>query len=113
MIKKTALKVMKKAGLIHKKVVVTAKKARIKQNLGNGFERFVFTHTVGPNTVFTETFNAGNLKVISGGWFIQNNLSQVAYATSSYSQSPNRWIITLANPTSNSRQASFTFITKT
>jgi hypothetical protein len=95
-----------------KKVTLTSEDAHLSQNLGDGFTRRTFTRTIKPNTFYKFTYRAGNQKVISGGWWIAQNQSYAAYATSSYSNGPNEWIIVLHNPSSRTREAVFTFITK-
>jgi len=103
---------MNKAGLKHKKVVVNAKKAKIKQDLGGGFRRFVYTFTVNPFNFFTFTFTGGAWKPVSGGWWIANDTSQTAYAVSNYSWTPNNWRTVVYNPTSSARTIAFTIIAK-
>ncbi|MBP1932136.1 hypothetical protein [Ammoniphilus resinae] len=110
--KKRALKGLK-AGVKHKKVSVSAKDAKIKQDLGGGFFRYVFFRTIGANQFYTFTFFGGSQKTISGGWWIANNTQFVATPVSSYSQNDRDWIIVLFNPTSFARSVAFTFITKT
>lgn len=111
---KTAIKLKKKVGIRYKKVILTPKQARIKQDLGDGFTRYVFFNSISPNQFkeFNFLTPPGNEIVISGGWWIQANKELPAYATSSYSQSPSLWIIVLHNPARTTRQTSFVFITK-
>lgn len=104
-----AKKVKRTAG--HQKVRVSIKGAKVKQSLGNGFYRYVYYYTINPNSYFTFTFTGGTLKPVSGGWWIQNYTSP-AYATSSYSLTPNNWRIVVYNATSATRQVAFTIIAK-
>ncbi|RXT05183.1 hypothetical protein [Ammoniphilus sp. CFH 90114] len=102
----------KKTRISRKRVVVTAKDARVRQALGNGFTRWVFNTTIGPRTFFAFTFNAGSRSIISNGFWVSANQSLDAHETSSYSQTPNRGITVVFNPTLVTRQAQFFFITK-
>lgn len=94
-----------------KKVVLNAKKAKIKQDLGGGFRRFVFYFRVNPTSTFTFTFSDPNWKPVSGGWWIQNPLSP-SYAYSNYSATTNSWITVVYNPASSARSVAFTIIAK-
>ncbi|OAB39529.1 hypothetical protein PGLA_19200 [Paenibacillus glacialis] len=105
--------VLKKTNARIKKVRVIANRAKPTQNLGDGFFRFVYSRTIGPNTYFTFTFNGGTLKPVSGGWWIERNNSLPAYATANYSLNDNQWVVVVYNPTNISRQIAFTFIAKT
>ncbi|UKS25732.1 hypothetical protein LOZ80_29885 [Paenibacillus sp. HWE-109] len=105
-------KPIKKTRATYKKASATAKQANRKTDLGNGFQRFFFNRTITPNTFFTFTFLGGSLKPISGGFFIANQNSLPAYATSFYNQSDTTYIITVFNPTSVTRAISFTFVAK-
>lgn len=107
---KAGNKIKKKAGVRHSKVVLTPRQARIKQDLGNGFTRYVFHNTIPANASRDYTFSFPE-KVINGGWWIENNFSP-AYATSSYAYRTNIWVIVLHNPTSRARMLTFTIITK-
>ncbi|OPH53308.1 hypothetical protein BC351_05370 [Paenibacillus ferrarius] len=107
-----SMKPIKKTRATYKKAVATAKQANRKTDLGNGFQRFFFNRTITPNTYFTFTFNGGSLKPISGGFFIANQNSLPAYATSFYNQSDFVYVITVFNPTSFTRAISFTFVAK-
>lgn len=98
--KKSSLKAVKKAGVKGGKAVsLSTRNARITQNLGNGFERFVFQpFTVLPGRFLTITLSSGTLRsVISAGWSISGLLP--AYATDSFPRLTNQWIIVIHNPT--------------
>ena len=100
----------KKARIV--KAVSTPKKANRKTDLGNGFQRFTFFRTISPNTYFTFTFRGGAYKPVSGGFFISNQNSLPAYATSFYNQTDTVYIITVYNPTVFTRSIAFTFVAK-
>lgn len=102
-----------KKGSTTRRETVTRKQVQATQDLGGGFRRWVFTRTIAANQFFFFTFNAGNLKIISNGFWISGNLAQVAYPTSFYPQTPNIGITVVHNPTGNTRTIQFFFITKT
>lgn len=102
---------VKKAAAAHQRIRVTTKQAKVRQNLGNGFFRYVYYYTINPNSYFTFTFNSSTLKPVSGGWWIQNYTSP-AYATSNYSLTDNSWRTVVYNATNVSRSVAFTIIAK-
>lgn len=110
---------MKKKGVKRGAVItLTTKQARIKQYLGNGFYRLVFTGlSVPANGYRTYRFvgnaNGRDVYPVNGGWFITDDTSLPAFATASYPQNERTWVITLQNPTTQNRTAQFFFIVKT
>lgn len=118
--KKIALRTVTKNKKAIKRIQVvriTAKQAKIKQDLGNGFTRLVFTgpnFTVGPRLTKVITFigTDRNVYPISGGWYIQQDQQYPAFAVSSYPQNERTWVIALRNEAGFTRQFQAFFIVK-
>jgi hypothetical protein len=89
-----------------------AKRAAVKDSLGNGYQRFTFEPvSIAPRefVVFTLTAPTGSF-VINGGWTISAFLP--AYATDSFPFQRNQWVIIIFNPTNFTRQVTTYLITK-
>ena len=76
--------------------------ARVTQDLGTGFRRLVFPPvTIPGHSIRQIAMHAGTGRVaISGGWSV--NLLVSAYATDSYPQSEESWVLYIDNPNSSS-----------
>ncbi|WP_438445714.1 hypothetical protein [Gorillibacterium sp. sgz5001074] len=94
MLKKKTVKASPKK--ILRKRHLTAK-AKITQNLGNGFRRDVYqTFTIFPGDYVRIDLPVGpNRRVITGGWSITDDVE--VYATDYYPSTPRRWTIFLHN----------------
>lgn len=102
----------KKAKRKGKRVILRASRARVTQNLGNGFRRVEFP----PQTVEANNFlslflpaETGRV-VISAGWTITNFAS--AWPTDSFPASDTEWVIIIENPTAVAREVIPFLITK-
>ncbi|MEC0183721.1 hypothetical protein P4H61_19725 [Paenibacillus peoriae] len=96
-----------------RKVTLGPTKARVTQDLGNGFLRDQFSpFTVGPNSFITITFTAGSGRVvINAGWFISGSTS--AWPTNSYPVTDTQWRLIIQNSTNVTRTVVPYLITKT
>jgi hypothetical protein len=94
-------KIKRKAITSRKKIRLRAANARITQNLGNGFRRFVFTRReIAPGAMLELSLVAGaNRKAISGGWSLRPGDPKTpdVISTESYPRSDNEWVITIWN----------------
>lgn len=93
--------------------IVQARRVRIRQNLGNGFLRSVFTaETVDPQSFVTFNLTAAKGRVVvNAGWNITNP-AMPAYASRSYPTSTRNWRLTIQNPTDLQRTVTPYLITK-
>jgi hypothetical protein len=86
-----------------KTIRLLAANARITQNIGNGFRRFVFTRVViAPGGMAELIMNAGaGRRVVSGGWSQRpiDPKTKDVFSTESYPITPNEWRITVWNNT--------------
>lgn len=86
-----------------------AANARITQNLGNGFRRFVFTRReIAPGQMLELSLVAGgNRKVVSGGWSLRPGDPKTSdvISTETYPRTEGEWVITIWN-----KSADFQFV---
>ncbi|MMZ58228.1 hypothetical protein D1872_201980 [compost metagenome] len=115
--KKSSLKVAKKAGVKHKKIILNVNRAHIRQDdLGNGFQRFILrSFFINPGQFLTLTLTGGSVggrarAIISAGWNINFNVP--AYAIRSFPSAPGTWTLTIHNPSPFLRVVSPYIITK-
>lgn len=111
------LKSVKKAKVLK----LSLKQARIRQSLGNGFNRLVFGPlTIGGFTTRLIRFEGAsrNVHPVSGGWWFQYHQAGPedqlvpGFAISSYPQNDRDWVIVLRNSSSITRQYQVFFIVK-
>ncbi|MEK3942252.1 hypothetical protein [Paenibacillus sp. FSL H3-0310] len=110
-------KITRKTIVKQKSIIrLSATKVRTSQNLGNGFDRFVFTRVVIPPGGSRELSMLApiNRRVVSGGWSIRpgDPKTKEVFATESYPRTSREWVITVWNDTSDFQIVIPYFITK-
>lgn len=114
-VRKSGNLVKRKSVVRGKKIILRPKQAQIRQDLGNGFTRLVFTgFTINSGAFRTITFQGTqrNVYPVSGGWYFQYDQLYPAYAVSNYPQNDRDWVIVLYNPSQFSRTFQVFFIVK-
>ncbi|MBB6634538.1 hypothetical protein [Cohnella thailandensis] len=93
--------------------IVRLRRVRIRQNLGNGFLRSVFSSdTVDANSFVTFNLTAAEGRVVvNAGWTISTPTA-MAFASESFPTSTTNWRITIQNPTNTQRTVTPYLITK-
>ncbi|PYI55510.1 hypothetical protein [Paenibacillus flagellatus] len=102
-----------KAKVMRKTRTIRLSRARIQQDLGNGFLRSVFpSRTIEPGEFLTINLTpAPGRVVVNAGWTI-SGLNE-AYATDSFPSSTTNWVLILHNPTATQRTVIPFLISKT